>query len=96
MLYRIRSTVGYYWDSGEKSSNKIKELYSRDKTFLKMIRIVQNSVYNLFTGTDKDQTILKLAANKTQKQVRSTKQSGATSIIQTPETQGKPTAFLTQ
>lgn len=40
MLYRIRSTVAYYWDCGERSSSMIKELYSQDKTFLKMIRIV--------------------------------------------------------
>ena len=41
MVYRIRCVVAYMWDQGEQSSNRIKELYNSDQTFIKMISIVK-------------------------------------------------------
>ena len=54
MVFRIRSTVAYIWDNGSSSANMIKKLYMKDKTFIKMIRIVQRSIFNLFQNTDKN------------------------------------------
>ena len=66
MLYRIRSIVAYCWDNGESSSKTIKKLYNKDKTFVKMIKIVQRSIWNLFQGTDKNWTALGAENHQTQ------------------------------
>ena len=41
MIYRIRSTVAYFWSQGEKSLELVNDLYSNDETFAKMFQIAR-------------------------------------------------------
>lgn len=52
MVYRIRSTVAYFWNQGERSLELVNELFMHDETFAKMNQIVRKNIINLFSGTD--------------------------------------------
>lgn len=58
MVYRIRSTVAYYWSQGEKSLELVNELYTKNEMFAKMIAIVHKNIINLFSGTKSNQKVL--------------------------------------
>ena len=57
-MYRVRATVAYLWDQGQKSLDLVKAIYNNDATFKRMVRQVQRSILNIFKGTDPHQKVL--------------------------------------
>ena len=67
MVYRVRSTEAYMIGLHPDQASQLEvvsSLYNEDSTFRKMISIVNNSVLNLFQGTDPDEPIMNAAADK--------------------------------
>ena len=62
LIFQIRTISTYNWQLGTESRVRVKDLYVNDQTFAKMIRQVQQCVINLFEGTDKYHTAMRLAS----------------------------------